>query len=875
VRDGHRQVFLSHTSELREFPRGRSFVAAAEDAVTRAGLAVADMAYFTARDKAPADSCRDAVRRSGAYVGIIGFRYGSPVQDCPGSSYTELEFQTATDLALPRLVFLLDEHSEVPLPPAQILDLEYGSRQAAFRTRLQDSAGVTVMRIASPLQLETRLYQALMELAATAYEPAPPRRTEAYEPPPHKRADVLAASVAVPVGRLPVGVRGRERLLRSLRAQRGLVILAGMGGVGKSTVAAELARLLQPKRQVWWVSAAHPSSLVAGIVAVARRLGAGAPDIEALEGQAGDGPDRLWALLDGAALPWLIVFDDADDLALLSAQADGTGWVRVSRRGLVLVTSRQGEQATWGRQARIHHLNPLSGSVGARVLLDLAPDAGDEHHAEELANRLGGLPLALHLAGSHLGSGLTRWSTFESYQRALEQDPAGAGRLSPDPDTPGAANERAAVMRTWELSLDDLAVHGLPHARTVLRLLSCFAPSVPIPIDLLHMSDMTGLLGDPVESALALGRTEMRLDQTLRGLERLGLVNRVKGPPLAVVVHPVIADASRAHLLTPADTQPFPAVVQQTAVRILASAAETLDLQRPADRQWFHDMTPHVRALLDVTAPHVDAEHLVTLMRATGRAVIAHQASGATPAAVELLRTALEHAAQLGEDHPTILALRHHLAYQAGRQGRWAEAEAMNRRVLEARRRVLGDDHPDTLATGHNLARSVAGLGRWAEAEAAYRAVLGAKRRLLGDDHPDTLATRQSLTYVMADQGRYAEAETAYREIIAAMRRLGGDDDPNTLGARHNRASAIANQGRWAEAEVAYRAILDAKRRVLGDRHPYTLSTSHRLAWALAAQGRWQEAEAMYREVLAVRLEVLGPDHPDTLATRRALERTP
>ena len=163
VVEGALRVFLSHTSELRQYPQERSFVAAAERAVIRAGDTVTDMEYFSARESSPAEYCRQQVSGADVYAAIIGFRYGSVVRDEPELSYTELEFAVATERGLRRLVFLLDEEGVLPLPRRLLSDPDYENRQQSFRQRIAD-AGITIKRVSSPDEVELLLYQALTDL---------------------------------------------------------------------------------------------------------------------------------------------------------------------------------------------------------------------------------------------------------------------------------------------------------------------------------------------------------------------------------------------------------------------------------------------------------------------------------------------------------------------------------------------------------------------------------------------------------------------------------------------------------------------------------------------------------------------------------------
>ena len=163
--DAGLRVFVSHTSELRRFPRKGSYIAAVERAVSACGHVVVNMADFAAGDLPPAELCVERVRSSEVYVGVLGTRYGSPVPERPELSYTELEFEAATKAGLTRLVFLLDKEAEDSgIPVAALVDSEFGGRQEEFRRRVCNG-GLVTQSFGDPAVLGQLVERSLRELS--------------------------------------------------------------------------------------------------------------------------------------------------------------------------------------------------------------------------------------------------------------------------------------------------------------------------------------------------------------------------------------------------------------------------------------------------------------------------------------------------------------------------------------------------------------------------------------------------------------------------------------------------------------------------------------------------------------------------------------
>ncbi|MGR6924291.1 NB-ARC domain-containing protein [[Actinomadura] parvosata] len=264
-------------------------------------------------------------------------------------------------------------------------------------------------------------------------------------------------------------LRGREDLMAVLEGFGGVLVLHGLGGCGKTRIAVELAHAArQRKEPVWWISAASQAQLVAGMHALARRLGLSTEEL----GQ-GDAADLLWERLEQQPGRWLLIIDNADALSLLDGPGDlrlGTGWVRPLHdrhaAGRVLVTSREGRASRWGEWCRLRPVQPLPDLAAGQILLDHAgARAGTGQEAAALASRLQGLPLALRLVGAYLAHTSTvpaafadpaAPATFEQYLQFLRDRP----RQADD----GLSHQQALaiVAQTWRLSLDQLARTGAP-----------------------------------------------------------------------------------------------------------------------------------------------------------------------------------------------------------------------------------------------------------------------------------------------------------------------------------------------------------------------------------------------------------------------------
>ncbi|MFJ6354893.1 AAA family ATPase, partial [Streptomyces sp. NPDC092046] len=456
----------------------------------------------------------------------------------------------------------------------------------------------------------------------------------------------------------PTAQMGRWRRRRAARRPReaGFAVLAGAGGMGKTTVAAELAaRARTAGVPVFWVRWLGEEDLAERMVQIAVAHGLPEEDLEAARAGRTSLADTIWDHLARTAGRCLVVVDNLDDPSTLVHGAgpvgEYRGWIRPWPTGLLVVTSRVTGPTVWGASATVIRLAPLNEPDGGQVLLDTAPTAGTLVEARALADRLGGLPLALRAAALYLAAPGSRYCTFAAYRQALDTELGDLlGAEHPRAAEPNVA--RAVVRHTWDLSLDQLTADGTVLARPVLRLLSLLA-APPVPLSYFTPDLVTAASGEPA--------TAPAVEAAVNGLHAYGLLDTPTGTdgrpaPGLVVLHPLVREITALTLT--AETGGAESWHEALADRFIQLIGE-LTASPASDRDTARRLALHSLAVAELPANR-DNEELLTHLGTLASTLRGH---GAAAERLGLRRhIATELTRLLGPDHSDTLISRNNLA---------------------------------------------------------------------------------------------------------------------------------------------------------------------------------------------------------------------
>jgi tetratricopeptide (TPR) repeat protein len=619
----------------------------------------------------------------------------------------------------------------------------------------------------------------------------------------------------------------------------------GMGGVGKTQLALRYSHLYRDAYAgVWWLRAETDETLQLDALDACRAVGAelpeGTPPALAL---------KRWLEAAAGVPAWLLVFDNAEDPARLRA------WLPERGGHHLLITSRNPAWSGIAQPVAIGVWSPEQGVAFLERRLHREASPADRAVLRDLAQALGGLPLALEQAASFLDDTGMSATAYVEQVRRNETAP-----LLLDEGRPATGYERSV------LSTLSMAFPRLPEdASLLLRLLALCAPE-PVPESL--------FVDRPHElpPALAYSASNPVLwEKALGALRRLGLVERTTDASPresaapeghartgALLLHRLTQEVAR-HRLSDSSAD------ADNLLRLLRTALPP-DAASPANWPAYTSLAPHVlfverfgtQFLVDRRALAWTLDRIATYIQY--RLALYGTAGAIFERALGLNR------GDLGDEHPDTLRSMDNLALTLLNQGNLDEARALQEQVLAAKRRVQGDDHADTLVSMGNLASTLSGQGDLDGARALEERVLAAMRRIRGEEHHQTLTAMNNLATTLFDQGDLTEARTLQGQVLAAMRRIRGDEHPETLTSQDNLALTLLNQGNLNEARALQEQTLAARRRVQGDEHPQTLISMGNLALTLSSQGDWSGARALEEQGLALMRRVLGDEHPDTLA---------
>ncbi len=206
-----------------------------------------------------------------------------------------------------------------------------------------------------------------------------------------------------------------------------------------------------------------------------------------------------------------------------------------------------------------------------------------------------------------------------------------------------------------------------------------------------------------------------------------------------------------------------------------------------------------------------------------------------------LLERAVPFTAVLGPQNIETMHAKQRLAWTLFQQGRFTEAEAQQRSLIEVERRVLGAENEQTIGTMGDLATTLSEERKLPEAEKLQRDVREIQKKALGPEAPYTLASMDNLAATLLYEGRAEEAEKLERQTLEIQRRAHGVENLTTIHYMMNEAEFKAGMGLLDDAENVSK-LIELQNRPIGPDSPEGAETTYNMATIKLKQGKKSEA---------------------------------
>jgi tetratricopeptide (TPR) repeat protein/transcriptional regulator with XRE-family HTH domain len=612
--------------------------------------------------------------------------------------------------------------------------------------------------------------------------------------------------------------------------------IKGLGGIGKTQIAVEYAyRAREQKRyrDIMWISAGSSETILTSFVDLARLL-------PTLVGQEANPHTIIAAILrwlEQRVPPWLLIFDNADDLSLVQPYLPRQG------NGNILLTTRANAV---GMLASSIEVDTMGIMEGTHLLLRRAhrfstdsPDEIDE--AINVVIALAQFPLAIDQAGAYLeetGCSLQDYlHIYQKHRSALLARRGKQATLYPE-----------SVATTWSLSLAQVERTN-PAAAELLHLCAFLAPD--------HIPEELLIEGAPywpplLQEMVADPFTFNHLLETLLGFSLVKRLSEERMLSIHRLVQAVQMDRMEAE-------------TQRTWGEQIVRAVQTIFPQDPKNVVTWPQC---LRYLEQVEACDTFIQHhqlllpeAADLLDRAGSYFLEHtmytQAESLYQRALHIRER------QLGPEHPQTATSLNHLGTLHRDNGNYREAEPFYLRALCIREQQLGPHHLDTAATLHHLANLYESQRVYAKAEPLYLRALRIREQQLGPHHLDTAATLHSLAILYQDQGKYEQAEPLLQRALRIREQL-APHHPDTAATLNYLAGIYQNQGKYAKVEPLYQRAFKIFEQQFGSLHFSTAMSLYNLAGLYTDQGRYMEAEPLCQRALRIYEHHLGPLHSHT-----------